>query len=158
MKNVFFQLGAAFAALVLFAIFAFEGKDFSQTLGLFEDEPVLVFTIPNPKHLASIRKAVKADRILEEDDNGIALHGGRVYVNDMSEAGKLISRAGWVERPIQIVSLGVDETEEAEESGTQPKMTREEKLEKLRGLVNKPTLSRGEQMFVLSAMNDGIEI
>ncbi len=35
---------------------------------------------------------------------------------------------------------------------------REPLTTRLRGLVSKPTLSRGEQMFVLAAMNDGLEI
>ena len=44
MNNPFFQLGAAFASLVLFSFLAFEGKDVAQDLGFAEeDEPVLIF-------------------------------------------------------------------------------------------------------------------
>lgn len=100
MTNPFFQLGAAFAGLVVIAIAALEGKEIAQSVGLVEeDEPVLVFEIRHPQNLASVRNAIADDRVVEE---------------------------------------------------------REERLAKLQSLVHKPTLSRGEQLFVLKAMNDGI--
>lgn len=159
MTNPWFQLGAAFAGLVIFSFLALEGKDVAQELGLVEeDEPVLVFTIPHPDHFASVRRAISDDRVLYEDELGFTLHGGRVYVNDLSQAGALISTSGWTEQPIQIVSLGMDSEDEDEAAGAKHPMTPEERLARLQELVHKPTLTRGEQMFVLQAMNDGIEI
>lgn len=158
MTNPWFQLGAAFAGLVMFSFLAFEGKDVAQELGLVEeDEPVLIFTIPHPDHFASVRKAIRDDRILYEDELGFTLHGGRVYVPDVSQAGALIKTSGWTDQPIQIVSLGMD-SGEPEEAGSQHPMTPEERHARLLELVKKPTLTRGEQMFVLHAMNDGIEL
>lgn len=154
--NPYFQLGAAFAGLVLFAVVSLEGKDLAQEIGLIEeDEPVLVFTIPHPERFAGIKRAVVPDRIVRESDLGFALEGGRVYVQDFAAAGPLIKDSGWLDQPIQIVSLGVDEEEGAEEGGPHP-LSDDERLARLRSLVKKKTLTRGEQMFVLAAMNDGI--
>ena len=159
MTNPFFQLGAAFAGLVMFAFLSLEGKDLAQEMGLVEeDEPVLVFTIPHPEHFANVRAAISTDRILYEDELGFTLNGGRVYVNDVGQAGALIKSSGWVDQPIQIVSLGMDDGEEVDDEAAKPAMTREERLARMHELVKKPTLTRGEQMFVLAAMNDGIEI
>ncbi|GEM_PF-3293388 len=159
MTNPFFQLGAAFAGLVVFAIAALEGEDIAQSVGLIEeDEPVLVFEIPHPQHLASVRHAIADDRVVEDREIGFSTQGGRVYVQDVAQAGDFIETAGWVDQPVQIVGLGMDTKEEDESSGEASPMTREERLAKLQSLVHKPTLSRGEQLFVLRAMNDGIEI
>jgi len=158
MTNPFFQLGAAFAGLVLFSFMALEGKDVAQSLGLVEeDEPVLIFTIPQPIHLAGVRRAIGNDRVLHEEGSGFVTAGMRVYVADVSQAGGLISKAGWVDQPIQIVSLGMEDENAAETAGP-PQLSDAERLTRLRSLVHKPTLTRGEQMFVLKAMNDGIEI
>ena len=158
MTNSLFQLGAAFAGLVTFAFLSLEGKDLAQEFGLVEeDEPVLVFTIPRPNHLAKVRAAISPDRILVEDELGFTLKGGRVYVSDVGQAGALIKSSGWIDQPIQIVGLGMDDGGE-DDSGVKPSMTPGERLARMHELVKQPTLSRGEQMFVLAAMNDGIEI
>lgn len=63
MKTPFFQLGAAFAGVVLFSFLVFEGEDVSHDLGFVEeDEPVLIFEIPHSEHLAKIRRAIADDR------------------------------------------------------------------------------------------------
>lgn len=158
MTNPFFQLGAAFAGLVIFSFMALEGKDVAQELGLVEeDEPVLVFEIPHPEHLANVRRAIADERVLEEQDGGFSVRGARVYVQDVGRAGDFIERGGWVDQPVQIVGLGM-ESEDEGDGGAKPAMTPEERRARLYELVKKPTLSRGEQMFVLQAMNDGIEI
>lgn len=159
MTNPFFQLGAAFAGLVLFSFMALEGKDVAQTLGLVEeDEPVLVFEIPHPERLAMVRQAISDERVLEEQDGGFSVHGGRVYVQDVGRAGDFIERGGWIDQPVQIVGLGMDSEEGGGDERARSAMTPEERQARLYELVKKPSLSRGEQMFVLQAMNDGIEI
>jgi len=159
MTNPFCQLGTAFAGLVFIAIAALEGKEIAQSVGLVEeDEPVLVFEIRHPQNLASVRNAIADDRVVEEREAGFSTQGGRVYVQDLGQAGDFIETAGWVDQPVQIVGLGMDTMEKGESSGAASPMTREERLAKLQSLVHKPALSRGEQLFVLKAMNDGIEI
>lgn len=159
MTNPWFQFGAAFAGLVALAVGVFEGDALAERLGVGASaEPVLVFEIPHPQHFAQVRSAISTDRVFEEGQGGFSLRGGRVYVQDVGEAGDLIERAGWVERPIQIVSLGMDDESEAGADDKPAPISREEREARLRSLVNKPSLTRGEQIFVLSAMNDGIEI
>lgn len=159
MTNPFFQLGAAFAGLVLFAFMAFEGTDVARDLGLVgEDDPVLVFEILHPEHLANVRRAIADERVLEEGETGFSVRGGRVYVQDVGRAGDFIERGGWVDRPVQIVGLGMEAGDAEEGGGAKPPMTPEERRARLYALVKKPSLTRGEQMFVLQAMNDGIEI
>ena len=66
----------------------------------------------------------------------------------------MIESAEWVDRPIRIVRL-----DPREQRGDTPEAGSDEaRLAKLRSLVNKPMLTGAEQMFVLMAMNDGLEI
>ena len=156
--NLFFQSGAAFAGLVILFLVVLEGKELAQTFGLrAEDEPVLVFEIPHPDRLASVRKAIRDECILEERDVGFSVKSGRVYVLDRGQAGAFIGRGGWIDQAVQIVGVGMDRDEEIED-GAKPVMSREETRARLDDLMKKASLTRGEQLFVLKAMNDGVEI
>jgi hypothetical protein len=96
MTHPFFQPGAAFAGLVFFAIAALESKEIAQSVGLVEeDEPVLVFEIRHPQHLASVRNAIADHRVVEEREAGFSTQGGRVYVQDVGQAGDFIETSGW---------------------------------------------------------------
>lgn len=155
MKSSAFKIGMAFAILLVLTIAVFEGKNVTQQLGMTEKDPVLVFVIPSIENARRVRAAIAPERIAWQSDKGLALVGGRVVSLNLDDAGDLIEEAGWIDRPIQIVRL---EDPEAEEDGELEAGSREARLARLRSLVNKPTLSRGEQMFVLMAMNDGIEL
>jgi hypothetical protein len=160
MRTGAFQAGLLFAALIMGTFVALEGEEIGMKMGLVEADPILVFVIPQPENAARVRSAVSADRILWEGDSGFALVGDRVITTSYEQAGAVIKGAGWIDRPIQIVTLEADPDEEAnaEDGGDSGQASPEERRERLLELVNKPTLSRGEQMFVLSAMNDGIEL
>jgi len=93
----------------------------------------------------------------EMGDAGFALVGERVITTSFEQAGEVIKGAGWLDRPIRIVTLQADPEEDDEPEAGSPE-SREARRKRLLELVNQPTLSRGEQMFVLQAMNDGIEI
>lgn len=157
MKNSAFKVGFAFAILVVLTVAVFEGKELKQQLGISEKDPVLVFVIPGTDHARRVRAAIQPERIAWQGKEGLALVGGRVVALSLDEAGEVIENAGWVDRPIQIVRLenpaSTPGGEPEPEAGSQ-----EARLARLRSLVNKPTLTRGEQTFVLMAMNDGIEI
>ena len=164
MSNPFFQLGMLFAAFVLITVVAFQAKDVGSSIGLLEEQeqPVLVFTIPERSRLARVRAVIADDRILWEGDEGFALVNARIYVRDLRQAGELIQTGDWVDRPVQIVSLGMD-SGEADASETVAGqggagLSPEQRLARIRQLVNKPSLTRAEQVFVLQAMNDGLEI
>lgn len=149
--------GMLMAGGVLAIALIFEGPAMMASAGLVEKEPVMVFVIPSLENARRVRSAVSEDRIAWEGRPGLALEGGRVVAMSLDDASAVIEGAGWVDRPIQIVRLDDPATEAGEEAEGDP-AEREARAERLRALVNKPTLSRGEQMFVLAAMNDGIEL
>ena len=146
----------AFCALVLGTVVAFEGQGLAKRFGLVEKDPVLVFVIPGVENARRLRAAIAPERIVWQGADGLALAGGRVLALDLDAAGDVIEIAGWVDRPIQIVRL--EDPQREEDTELEGGASREERLARLRSLVNKPTLSRGEQMFALAAMNDGLEI
>ena len=159
MNNPFFQIGVAFAGLIVLSVAYFEGPDVAASMGWVEStEPVLVFEIPQPGALARVRGAISDDRILWEGEAGFALERARIYVRDLKDAGPMIARAGWVDRPIQIVGLGMESEPGASEGESGSGWTPERRAQRLRELIHKPTLTRAEQVFVLQAMNDGFEI
>lgn len=137
---------------------ALEGEKIGKEVGLIEGDPVLVFVVPQPESKQRIRKAVSQDRVVWEGEAGFALVGERVVTSSFEQAGEVIKGAGWLDRPIRIVTLQADPEEEGAESEAGSPASREARRKRLLELVNQPTLSRGEQMFVLAAMNDGIEL
>ncbi len=161
MRSGAFQAGLLFAALIMGTFVALEGENLGKQMGLIEGDPVLVFVVPQPENTRRIRSAVSNERVLWEGDAGFALVGERVITSSFEAAGEVIKGAGWIDRPIQIVTLDADPEEDAEEdpvSDAASPASREDRRKRLLELVHQPTLSRGEQMFILQAMNDGIEI
>lgn len=158
MRSMAFQAGLLLAMLIMGTFLALEGENLGKRLGVIEErDPVLVFVVPLPENTRRIRDAVKDDRIVWEGEAGFAMAGERVVTSSYEQAGEVIKAAGWLDRPIRIVTLQADPRERVESEKGGP-ASREARLKHLRSLVNKPTLNRGEQMFVLQAMNDGIEI
>ena len=136
---------------------ALEGERLGEELGFIEGDPVLVFVVPLPENARRIRSMVPKERVVWESEAGFALVGERVITSSYEAAGEVIKGAGWLDRPIQIVTLEADPAEDAGSDSMSP-ASREERRERLLELVHQPMLSRGEQMFILQAMNDGIEI
>ncbi len=148
------QVLAGFGLLVAGVVLAFEGPGLGKQLGLIEKDEVLVFVIPDLENARRVRRAISKERIVWEGSAGIALLGGRVVALDLDSAAEVIESAEWVDRPIRIVRL-----DPREQRGDTPEAGSDEaRLAKLRSLVNKPMLTGAEQMFVLMAMNDGLEI
>lgn len=137
---------------------ALEGEKIGKEMGLIEGDPVLVFVVPQAESKQRIRTAVSKDRVVWEGEAGFALVGERVVTSSFEQAGEVIKGAGWLDRPIRIVTLQAVPEEEGAESEAGSPASREARRKRLLELVNQPTLSRGEQMFVLQAMNDGIEL
>jgi hypothetical protein len=157
MRSGAFQAGLLFAALIMGTFVALEGENIGKEMGLIEGDAVLVFVVPLPENTRRIRAAVSPDRVVWEGDAGFALVGERVITTSFEQAGEVIKGAGWLDRPIRIVTLQADPDEDDEPEAGSP-ASREARRTRLLELVNQPTLSRGDQMFVLQAMNDGIEI
>jgi hypothetical protein len=160
MKNPLWQMTLVFAVLALLFFVVLEGRMGGQGTGLLDakNSPVLVFVIPGQQSLARVRTAIRDERLLFENDHGFAVSGARVYVSDRAYAGDLISMGKWVERPIKIVSLGGDEGAGWQAGDSAAEISQQQRIAKLRKLVHKTSLSRVEQLFVLQAMNDGLEI
>jgi hypothetical protein len=158
MRTGAFQAGLLFAALIVGTFVAVEGEQIGKRMGLVEADPILVFVIPQPQNVARIRSVVAPERILWDGEAGFALVGDRVITTSYEEAGEVIMGAGWVDRPIQIVTLDANPDAEAEAGGDPGQASPEARRKRLLELVNQPMLSRADQLFVLSAMNDGIEI
>lgn len=137
---------------------ALEGENIAKDMGIVEGDSVLVFVIPLPDNASQIRSAVSSDRVVWEGEAGFALVGERVVTPSLDQAGDVIKAAGWIDRPIQVVTLEADMDEDQSEPDPSDPASREARLERLRELVHKPMLTRVEQIFVLKAMNDGIEI
>jgi hypothetical protein len=159
MRSGAFQMGALLAALIMGTFVTLEGGHIAEEMGLVEGDVVLVFVVPLPENEQRIRSAVAPDRVVWQGEQGLALVGGRVVTPSLDQAGDVIERAGWVDRPVQVVTLEADMGEASADEGDRGSpASREERLARLRELVHKPMLSRGEQMFVLQAMNDGLQI
>lgn len=157
MRSGAFQAGALFAALIMGTFVALEGEKIAKEMGLVEGAPVLVFVVPLPENARRIRAAVSEERVVWEGEAGFALVGERIITSSFETAGEVIKAAGWVDRPIRIVTLQADPEENSESDAGSP-ASREARRKRLVELLHQPTLSRVEQRFVLQAMHDGIEI
>ncbi|MBY0401771.1 hypothetical protein K2X89_15875 [Myxococcota bacterium] len=151
-----FQAGLLLTVLAAGSFAWLEGKTIGKQFGRVEEDPILVFVVPEVDSARRVRAAVAPEAVVWEGDAGFALASGRVVALSAERAGEIITGAGWVDREIQIVSLEADPTEPATAEPGDP-ASHEATREGLRALVNKPTLSYGEQVFVLQAMMDGIE-
>jgi hypothetical protein len=157
MRSGAFQAGVLLAVLIMGTYVALEGERIGKELGIIEGDPVLVFVVPLPENAGRIRSAVSNERVVWEGEAGFALVGERVIASSFEAAGDVIKGAGWLDRRIQIVTLEADPEEHAESESVSP-ASREDRRKRLLELVHQPMLSRGEQMFILQAMSDGIEI
>lgn len=157
MRTGGFQAGLLLAILVASSFAVLEGETFAKQLGWLEEDPILVFVVPLAESALRIRAAVAPEAVVWEGEAGFALASGRVVASSLERAGEIIKGAGWVDREIQIVSLDADPNERATAGSSDPASS-EATRERLAALVNKPTLSRGEQVLVLQAMMDGVEL
>lgn len=157
MRSGAFQAGALFAVLIMGTFVVLEGEKIGKEMGFIEGDPVLVFVVPQPESTRRIRAAVSKERVVWEGEAGFALVGERVITSSLEAAGEVIKGAGWLDRPIRIVTLQAD-PEQGSGLDTGTPASREARRKRLLELVHQPKLSRVEQIFVLQAMSDGIEI
>jgi len=118
---------------------------------------VLVFLVGDRGGVERVRKAVDSSRIVASSPDAIALVEGRIIAVSAQAAEGPYKSAGWMERDLEFFHVEkADHLKAARQQGEGGEVD-PERMEKLRQLVSKPTLSAGEQVFVLQAMNDGIE-
>jgi hypothetical protein len=129
--------------------------------GLQDDtDKVLVFLVGGVEGVDQVREAVDPGRIVWSTPEAVALKEGRIVAAGQHAVGEPIKQAGWMDRDIEIFTVSKrDILPTRGDGGLQDGNGEEvdpERLARLRELVNKPTLTYGEQLFVLQAMNDGV--
>jgi len=117
---------------------------------------VLVFLVGDPDGVDRVRRAVDPARVVYADEQSIALVEGRIVAANVAAVSLPMNAVGWRDRSIEIFHVERAEREKSRRGAGAPDVD-PERMAKLRALVKKPTLSYGEQVFVLQAMNDGIE-
>ena len=74
------------AALIMGTFVTLEGENIVKSMGLIEEETILVFVIPVPENAARIRSVVSPDRVIWEGEAGFALVGDRVITSSLDSA------------------------------------------------------------------------
>jgi hypothetical protein len=121
------------------------------------DDRVLVFLVGGPEGVEGVRRSVDPSRIVFSSPNAVALKEGRIVAAGQEAVGEPLMAAGWIDREIEIFTVARRDILPAKHGGEGAnKDVDPERLARLNELVKKPTLSYGEQLFVLQAMNDGI--
>ena len=123
-----------------------------------EKQRVLVFLVGDPKGVERVRAAVHRDRIVAATPYAIALAEGRIVAVDADSASAPIMQAGWLDREIELFHVEkADPLARGRRATSAGEEVDPERMAKLRSLIHKPTLTAGEQLFVLQAMSDGLE-
>jgi hypothetical protein len=125
------------------------------------EERVLVFLVGSRDRVGQVRAAVHPDRIVVETPDAFALREGRIVAVDVDAVPAPYTEAGWMDREIEIMYLQRVEWWKAERSRSSSPERRGGEADaarqaRLRALMQKGTLTAGEQIFLLQAMNDGV--
>jgi hypothetical protein len=108
----------------------------------FDQEAVLIVAVETPENLAVVRRAVSADRLVASSEHGFAIEPRRLVVTRLERAGDLLGKAGWSDRPLEIVHVGPRERESAQAG----------RLSDVAELVDEPTLTMGEAYRLLGTL------
>lgn len=120
-------------------------------------QKVLVFLVGDPRGIENVRRAIDPGRLLYASADAIVLVEGRIVATDVTAVSGPINDVGWRDRPLEIFHVErADPFGRTKAVGADGAEVDPERLARLRDLVKKPTLSYGEQLFVLQAMNDGV--
>ena len=122
------------------------------------DDRVLVFLVGGPEGVEGVRRSVDPSRIVYSSPTAVALKEGRIVAAGQDAVGELLMDSGWIDREIEIFTVARRDIlpPRGGDGGGANKDVDPERLARLNEFVHKPTLSYGEQLFVLQAMNDGI--
>jgi hypothetical protein len=138
-------------------------------------EHVLVFIVPDRRRLQGVFDVADPAHVAARSSGGLAFADGRIAAADAEAASDLINRLGWIDREIELFEPGARSDPFASAGGvpaaaatseagngwltgsSETKMSVSERRERLRQLSGQHDLSRGQQIFVMRAMADGIE-
>ena len=129
--------------------------------GASDADKVLVFLVGDRHGVDSVRDSVDPNRIVWSTPDAVALKEGRIVAAGQHAVGEPIKEAGWMDREIEIFTVAKRDILPPKGGGAMKDGNGQdvdpERLARLNELVKKPTLTYGEQLFVLQAMNDGIQ-
>ena len=123
----------------------------SQALGVSE-KPIEVFLVGSPAGVEEVRRSVDSSRIRSHSAAAIALAEGRIFAADPAAAGHALKEAGWIDRKIQILTAANADAKR-QQGQRKVSLQRQDKQSRLNALSQKKTLTAGEQILVLRAMN-----
>jgi len=162
--RTFIALAAFFVTVSLGLLLTLEGPKWIPGMaslvpgGQSSSNKVIVFLVGDRSGVDSVRNAVDPSRIVWSTPDAVALKEGRIVAAGQEAVGEPLMEAGWIDREIEIFTVAKRDIlppkrgDVAANQDVDP-----ERLARLAELVKKPTLSYGEQMFVLQAMNDGVQ-
>ncbi len=154
MKATFLAGVTALAVLSTGLFVALERPSWVPLVGA-EEEPVLIFLVGSRQGVETLKRAVDPSRIVAESPDAVALVEGRMVATHADAVAAPLTAAGWTDRKLEILQVPRRDPlrgsrREGAGAADDPRMQR------LNELMSKPTLSYGEALFVMNAMNDGL--
>jgi len=96
------------SVLVLFAVLLVAGLTFPEWkhhVGV-ETPPVHVFVIGSDQAVERVREVIEPERVLASTPEAIVLREGRIIASSAEAVGDPLNAVGWVDRELEIVSVG----------------------------------------------------
>ena len=154
MGNTLVASMAAIGVLSAGLFVALERPAWIPVLGQ-EAAPILVFLVGDAAAVNAVKRAVDPSRIVAETDDAFALAEGRMIAAGPEAVSEPLTAAGWIDRKVELLPLP-KRRETVAASGEGGGSSEDPRFDRLMELMNKKTLSHGEALFVMNAMNDGL--
>ena len=122
-----------------------------QALGVSE-KPIEVFLVGSPAGVEEVRRSVDSSRVRAHSADAIALAEGRIFAAHPAAVGRVLKEAGWIDRELEILTAANADAKR-QQGQKQVALQRQDKKSRLNALSKKKTLTAGEQILVLRAMN-----
>jgi hypothetical protein len=155
MGHTFIAGSSAVVVLALGLFVALERPGWLPLVG-GEQKPVLIFLVGNRSGVELVKKAVDPARVVAQTPDAFALAEGRMVATNPSAISEPLMAAGWSDRQLEIFSLPKNDGLNRGRKGKGSAGSDDPRMGRLMELMNKPTLSQGEALFVMQAMNDGL--
>ncbi len=158
MGNSFIAAMAAIAVMSLGTFLALEKPSWLPVFGGEKSETVLVFLVGSRWGVETVKKSVDPARIVAETPDAIALVEGRMVAVDAAAVSEPLMLAGWADRQLELLQVPRDDgLRRSGKKGTGEQSEEDAaRMDRITELMNKPSLTQGEALFVLNAMDDGL--
>ena len=133
----------------------------AQWLARFDGDDggsILVVLVGSRSGVQTVRDAIDPRRIVAETTDAFALAEGRIVAAHAEAVAEPLVRAGWTDRPLEFFGVPHREAPPWTSGRRRQKLSEEDRarMERLAELTAKPSLTQGEAIFVLKAMDDGL--